>query len=226
MRPKDYAALPSKDDEQDLEIRPRNQLVTTNLHQEIFLNTRTIAYLVGLFVFTTVVIATSNVLLFRNCSGRCYIEDDDQEFRGCGSSVAEAKAAGCVFDLMLNGWVQPECYQRDLSEEFISKGLYHFYYDHQATQEIPLDIMRKGEHKLVYTSPVHHFDHCSYMWRVQVRALQTRGPIDTESLDYNHTVHCAGVLENFYVANSTSFGNESTLGVGFTSCGPFIRTGR
>lgn len=217
-----YAPLPSKEDEEDLEVRSPPQLKSSQTRKKHCCNTRNIAYLAEFLVVTTAVVITLSVLLIRNPHGNSI--EGYQEWRDCGKSLAEAKEAGCVFDLMLNGWVQPECYHRELSEEFISKGQYRFFSDHQAMQEVPLDIVRKGEHTLIYTGPLHHFDHCAYMWRLQVRALQTRGPVDTESLDYKHTVHCAGVLEKFYLANATSFGNESTVGVGFTACGPYHRS--
>lgn len=242
--PKMYAPLPSVEEEEEeeehleVEVRSRSRSrqlkapsETRKSKQRRFLNARKIAYLVEFFIVTTavVLITLSSVLLVGNSNQRHLHQNsiieanyqEGEEWRDCGKSVAEAKQAGCVFDLMLNGWVQPECYHRALSEDFIHKGQYRFFSDRQATQEVPLEIVRRGEHTRIYTGPLHHFDHCAYMWRLQARALQTRGPVDSESLDYKHTVHCAGVLEKFYLANTTSFGNESTVGVAFMACGPY-----
>lgn len=35
-------------------------------------------------------------------------------------SVAEARRSGCLFDIMMNGWVPKECYNKQLWEEFMS----------------------------------------------------------------------------------------------------------
>lgn len=58
----------------------------------------------------------------------------------CGSSPQEAQALGCTWDLMSYGWVHPRCVKPDESQMWIQKhGPWKWYYDGNATQEIPLE---------------------------------------------------------------------------------------
>jgi len=50
--------------------------------------------------------------------------------------------------------------------------------------------------------------------------LKSRESVETSSVDYEHTVHCAHVLETFNL-KTKSFENERTIGVACMECGPY-----
>ncbi|KAH8812839.1 hypothetical protein F5884DRAFT_317581 [Xylogone sp. PMI_703] len=145
-------------------------------------------------------------------------------WRDCGSSALEAKERGCIFDVMMTGWVRRDCYHEELSEQYITEGQFKFFYDIEGTREIPLEIIRKGEHTHMFTNDLHHRAHCYYVWRLQALALeaQARGEIQlisNESMSYDHTVHCSGILEK---ANPNPPYPMNRGEVDFLTCGPYL----
>ena len=142
----------------------------------------------------------------------------------CGSSPAQARELKCKFDIMMNGWVPLACYNEALSEEYLSKNDFHFYTDSFAQDEVPLDIVRRGEWKGLYTGWEHHIHHCSYMWKILVLAVEAKtGMFDSSSSSFDHTSHCSesmfeGGMIRAMMASS-SVGNESFIEPGYLSCG-------
>lgn len=88
----------------------------------------------------------------------------------CGESVAEARAKGCIFDIMLNVWVLRTCYNQAVSEEYLygvgktlesGKPAFRFFADGFGYAELSLDEVRRGERRHVFTTPDHHLHHCA-----------------------------------------------------------------
>jgi len=120
---------------------------------------------------------------------------DHSSMPSCGSSPAEAKALGCHFDIMMLAWQPPLCYDDDLLAETFPTGRWQFYHDKNFTQPIDEEIVRAGTtvHPL-FSSPDFHYEHCSYVWKKQMRAYAGKRLIDTKAFSYGHTVHCADLL--------------------------------
>lgn len=91
--------------------------------------------------------------------------DFDQHGTNCGNSSAEARANGCRFDVMSFSWLKPECYDGELSEQFLSihqsLGNWHWYVDRQSEQEIPMDKVVQGDMDLngLYVDMGYHAVH-------------------------------------------------------------------
>jgi hypothetical protein len=145
-------------------------------------------------------------------------------WKDCGNSASEARERGCVFDVMMTGWVKEDCYNKAVSEEYLLEGAFRFFSDPEATNEIPLDVIRLGEHTHMYTNDLHHRAHCVYVWKLQALALESQAQgkvklIDSESYTYDHTVHCARILVNSIPSPPYSMNYGE---VDFLSCGPYL----
>ena len=112
----------------------------------------------------------------------------------CGSSVAEAKARGCHFDMMSWLWVPAECFDAELVEEFIALRDWDWYTDHTGKERVPLDIVKTGAYDRLWAPQEYHMWHCTYMWKKMHRAILRGRPMDSDIANYNHTVHCEKML--------------------------------
>jgi hypothetical protein len=118
----------------------------------------------------------------------------EEELPHCGSSVEEARARNCIFDVMANGWTPPECYSARLTEEFLSLPDSRWYYDQDHTQEIPIDVLRLGNITAVFPAETHHDRHCLYTWRKLSEAAHSHGFVDYQSGTDTHTMHCTDYM--------------------------------
>ncbi|KAH8693688.1 hypothetical protein BGW36DRAFT_463353 [Talaromyces proteolyticus] len=145
-------------------------------------------------------------------------------WKGCGTNASEARSLGCVFDVMMNAWTREECYNKGLSEEYLAEWNFQFFYDVEGTREIPLSVMREGEHTYMYSTEYQHRGHCIYTWKMQALALEAQGrgevkQCDDETFSYHHTIHCADILANSPREPPYAMGYGD---VKFLSCGPYL----
>ncbi|KIW09344.1 uncharacterized protein PV09_00245 [Verruconis gallopava] len=115
----------------------------------------------------------------------------------CGSSPAEAKAMGCIFDVMSFAWTPPQCYDHETSQMYLNRnGPWIFYLDHNATQPLEFDTL--SEHEVVWTEHSYHIVHCLYAWERGHMAMNkgkgTLIPSELGSID--HTRHCVDLLDD------------------------------
>lgn len=108
----------------------------------------------------------------------------------CGSNPEEARAKGCVFDVMMQLWTPPACYDSNLSERYLLNGNWTWWADTDASHTLSLDEMRKGEHPVIYVIQDYHKQHCIFAWEKVVRALRNQGPLIEELISYDHVMHC------------------------------------
>ncbi|QSZ35103.1 hypothetical protein DSL72_007967 [Monilinia vaccinii-corymbosi] len=171
---------------------------------------------IGTFMFTTIIL----VLYIINGSTKFYnghsqtgdgsilkgmsrINPIGHRRQPCGLDSDTAKANGCVFDLLTMAWLHPECYDEELSREFLEVASEPFFYDKEATKPLK-DYKELSEVKvLVWTSRKYHIYHCSYGWRYQHRALLRGGVIESGLAGYHHTEHCTDQLMNQTAAFET-----------------------
>lgn len=108
----------------------------------------------------------------------------------CGSTPDEARAAGCVFDVMMQLWTPAKCYDGNLSERFLAAGKWTWWADAGATKVISDEDMKKGEHDRVYVSADYHKSHCIFAWEKLVRALRNQSPLIEQLISVDHAMHC------------------------------------
>ncbi|KAH8648273.1 hypothetical protein BGZ60DRAFT_423026, partial [Tricladium varicosporioides] len=51
------------------------------------------------------------------------------QLKPCGEDVETARANGCIFDLLTMAWLAPDCYDSELSDEFLEVASEPFFYD-------------------------------------------------------------------------------------------------
>lgn len=119
-------------------------------------------------------------------------------FSPCGSTPAEARAAGCLFDIMAFSWLPPRCHDAELSEEFRQLRDWEYYLDRNRTMPLSREKASTGEYTELYTKYEYHLRHCTFLWKKMHRALLGGGggklAIDSVTAKYAHTEHCSEML--------------------------------
>jgi hypothetical protein len=119
--------------------------------------------------------------------------------RGCGSTAAEAKERGCVFDLMNFGWTPAECYNEQLAQESLQNGPWKFFYDEAATKPIPgnQDTELLSVTETVWSSLEFHVAHCVYTWKQMHQSVTVGRPLPDALLSFHHTSHCSDLILSY-----------------------------
>ncbi|KIM95537.1 hypothetical protein OIDMADRAFT_33639 [Oidiodendron maius Zn] len=109
----------------------------------------------------------------------------------CGRTPEQARQNGCVFDLMMSGWVHPPCYDQELSDQFLRENNFAFFWDREGTKQFTEAEARLGNYKIIFTNGTFHYQHCTYIWAKQVRARR-KSPyvLDSQSRSVEHVEHC------------------------------------
>lgn len=87
----------------------------------------------------------------------------------CGGSPEEARRRNCSFDWMMQYWLTPECHHADLLQEAREKKEWEWYLTADATYKVSTDVVALGEHEAAWTTEWFHREHCTYMWKKQMR---------------------------------------------------------
>lgn len=153
------------------------------------------------------------------------------ELGNCGSTIAEARAAGCHFDPMSWLWIPQACWKPhvDMIEEWKASTDWHFYTDVnlRAEDEVPRQAAYDGDYPTLYTSYKYHKIHCSYMWKKTHAILSNRLPIDDNTLSERHMKHCQMVILNEFFHQDVNCTESRTqicpirLIQEYTKCGYF-----
>jgi hypothetical protein len=130
-----------------------------------------------------------------NCDHSPYSKSNDDTVATCGSTIEEAKALNCTWDLLAAAWLPPACIDKELTDDFRTQGPWRYFADRDGTEELFEEELqyRVGEGNEYYTSLKYHKTHCSYQWRKMHRAMQMGTKIENKLADYHHTIHCGYV---------------------------------
>lgn len=116
----------------------------------------------------------------------------------CGTTPSEARAAGCIFDIMAFSWLPPRCHDVELAEEFRQLKNCEYFIDRNCTRPISQELALSSEFAGLYTEFEYHLRHCTYVWKKMHWALLSGGggkqAIDSVTAGYAHTEHCSHVL--------------------------------
>ena len=89
----------------------------------------------------------------------------------CGETPDQARAAGCVFDIVSTCWLHPRCHDPELAMEFVATVPMKWYLDGDGTRELPLSEMMTGDHHLPWIVGEYHLQHCAFLWKKMHRAI-------------------------------------------------------
>ncbi|KIV79957.1 hypothetical protein PV11_07496 [Exophiala sideris] len=163
--------------------------------------------------------ATSSLLDDGSMKATEPVKATDDEIQSCGYNAEEARAKGCVFDVMMQLWTPADCYDQVLSDRFLAEGNWTWYADSGGEKTWTLEEMRKGEHDAVYVAQEYHVTHCIYAWEKLVRAMRNQEPLITELISYDHVIHCR------HKTLQRGAGAAPVRGVraptGYTQCAPY-----
>ncbi|KAH8880819.1 hypothetical protein GQ53DRAFT_754785 [Thozetella sp. PMI_491] len=111
----------------------------------------------------------------------------------CGNSTAEAKAKGCVYDLMASGWMPQPCYQKEISDKYLARDEWKFYSEEGGgvENEISYDMAKEGRFDRYYTTNGFHVGHCLYGWERYWFAVEHDLPVDKQAKMPYHSRHCS-----------------------------------
>jgi hypothetical protein len=108
----------------------------------------------------------------------------------CGGTPAEARALGCIFESNNLAWVPPQCYDRELGDEWDAKPWLYAYGDNKEI--VSQELVLRGDFDYVFVTWGQHIAHCALMVRKFQRAVFHNWPMDNWTSSIAHTDHCAG----------------------------------
>ncbi|RMZ76244.1 hypothetical protein DV738_g5047, partial [Chaetothyriales sp. CBS 135597] len=112
------------------------------------------------------------------------------EIQGCGTNWEEATALGCVYDVMMQLWMPPACYDEVLTERYLRDGNWTWWADENAERVMSDEEMRAGKHLVAFMIQDYHMQHCVFAMEKLVRAMRNQAPMIPELVSYDHIVHC------------------------------------
>ncbi|EAW12351.1 uncharacterized protein ACLA_063180 [Aspergillus clavatus NRRL 1] len=143
----------------------------------------------------SIITAAFTLLGYIGRSGQLEPSSSPRLFR-CGTSAAEAKAAGCHFDLMSFSWLPPECYNQDLTNDFLNHTDWQWSLDAEGKHMVSKHFVQQGDFEFLFTSYEYHVVHCVYMWKKTHQAIMeaTFDHLDGYIAGLGHTGHCGEML--------------------------------
>ncbi|KAF2451772.1 hypothetical protein P171DRAFT_426231 [Karstenula rhodostoma CBS 690.94] len=118
----------------------------------------------------------------------------------CGTSIEEARALGCQFDVMSFTWSHPSCFDRPLMDDFLALKNWTWWLRNSTSPDssgdTPLSIedITTGQYTELHVTWDYHLHHCTYMWRKMHRAILNNKPLDGYIGNWAHTTHCESML--------------------------------
>lgn len=120
----------------------------------------------------------------------------------CGTSVAEATAMGCQYDVLSSAWLPPRCRDEEISTEFDKAGpggAWSYFEDANGT--IPIDLSALGQltntGRSYYATNTWHLVHCFYFWKKQYRVRFTGVTVEGWGDTEPHIDHCLKMFHSF-----------------------------
>lgn len=202
LSPSSYAAE-AKDDEVEESLLPLEPAKLLPYHAPTS-RARLILSHAGTFLIS-MLLSTSIFMVYRP-SAPTTISPPTTRHLHCGNSTTDARAQGCVFDVLTNMWVPEVCWDKEGTEEFMRTAPWQGYDSQDGQRLLTLEEMseRVGKDRLApdpssppYWTPLReHVIHCALMWQRQHRGFMSGmgKKLDFHSLSYQHTVHCSRSL--------------------------------
>lgn len=118
----------------------------------------------------------------------------------CGSNYSTAIENQCVFQLWSYSWVPPECFDKELNEQFLAlreSEDWHYYSSRFPPVPVPLETVLTGTRNDLWSTWGQHYWHCAFYQRKFFRIIEQHGEGSTEflkmtnrDLDQHHGIHC------------------------------------
>ncbi|KAM7189204.1 hypothetical protein V8F33_010206 [Rhypophila sp. PSN 637] len=138
--------------------------------------------------------------------------------RGCGSSIAQAKAFNCRFDILSKAWLPQEC--TDLgNDEYLTDSWswnhtgWGIYADRWQTRELTLEELSQYADSGLkwYGTEREHLVHCAWGLKRVLDAFWNGKKLDFVIQQLHHTTHC---VDRLYMSAIKADGLDIVLGKG------------
>ncbi|KAJ4362344.1 hypothetical protein N0V83_010437 [Neocucurbitaria cava] len=116
-----------------------------------------------------------------------------QQYDQCGTSAAEARSRGCVFEATGFTWLPPSCHDAETETEFLAYVADHdlkLYHDYNYTREVSAEEVARGDGDGYFVREGYHLAHCLFLFKKLHRAYANKRVIDGYIISLNHTEHC------------------------------------
>jgi len=117
---------------------------------------------------------------------------------GCGTSIVEAKASGCIFDELSDLWLPPQC-SRAFEQEYLTTnhGGPPVYFVKPDGEERISDRSQYAGGPIYYSTTRDHLLHCEYNLYRFAESLKTGARVGHAGDFASHMKHCARMLGQF-----------------------------
>lgn len=112
----------------------------------------------------------------------------------CGTTPAEAKAKGCIFEMPGFSWLPKECVDSEVEAEFLKFKNLQYYRDANYTDEVSIEEVKRGDGPGFYVKQDYHAAHCAFLFKKLHRALDAGRKVDGLIHSVEHTGHCVHML--------------------------------
>lgn len=119
----------------------------------------------------------------------------------CGSSIAEAKSRGCIYDALASAWLPEYCRDDELTAEFnrsgpLEGGKWPYWADKKGQIPITTDDIAMMAETMDhwYSIKEWHVVHCNFYWRKRFRMKETGKLMERRNDNIKHIRHCGDVV--------------------------------
>ena len=116
-------------------------------------------------------------------------------YNQCGTTAAEARSRGCVFETTGFAWLPPACADPSTEAEFltyIAANDLLLYRDMNYTDIVSLEEVKRGEGPGFFVRQQYHLTHCLFLIKKLHRAIAQGRTLDGIIMPLHHTEHCIG----------------------------------
>jgi hypothetical protein len=117
-------------------------------------------------------------------------------YNHCGTSPAEARHRGCVFETTGFAWLPRACLDPSTEDQFLAHVQNHnltYYRDPECTQPVSLLEVRRGDQGL-FVQETYHKTHCAFLLRKLHSRYSEGKPVDGMIMNQGHTKHCVSEM--------------------------------
>jgi hypothetical protein len=117
-------------------------------------------------------------------------------YNHCGTSPAEARRRGCVFETTGFAWLPPACLDPATEDLFLAHVKKHnltYYRDDACTDLVSLTEVQRGDEGF-FVQETYHKTHCAFLLRKLHGRYAEGKPVDGMIMNQGHTKHCVSEM--------------------------------
>lgn len=144
---------------------------------------------------TTLLGLASVIIIFTTLDVKLSQSDRHYGQQVCGVTPKEARDSGCVFDIILMGWVPQRCHDAGLANKLGQEQPWVFYRDRNGTLP-PMSVqeLARGDWGALYVNRAFAVAACAYSWQKMHSAAMSGDVLDGYTSHWHHTEHCGDIM--------------------------------